>query len=86
SFRDVIGRWIDMIPCDRILYGSDAGGLTACVHDAITRQGLAEALEERVERGLFSRRMALEIADAVLCSNSIATYGLQLSAASPAVR
>jgi len=76
SFSDVMGRWIDMIPCDRILYGSDAGGLTSCAHDMVTRRALAEALEARIQRGLLSTRMALEIAEHVLRINAIATYPL----------
>ena len=76
DFPRFIGKWIDMIPNDRILYGTDGSGFAGAAHDLVTREGLAEALTERVQRGYLSRKLALEIAARMLRNNAIATYCL----------
>ena len=78
DFPHIIGKWIDMIPNDRVLYGTDASGFVPAVHDKLTRDGLASALEHRVERGYLSKRVALEVAAKILRNNSIVTYELDL--------
>jgi predicted TIM-barrel fold metal-dependent hydrolase len=84
DFARLIGKWIDMVPNDRILYGTDAGGfVVSSTHDVITREGLAEALSLRIQRGYLSRRVALEIAANILRNNAIGTYPLDLGAYHP---
>lgn len=78
DFPQMIGKWIDMIPNDRMLYGTDASGWAAPAHDMITREGLAEALEARISRGYLSRSLAREVAANILRNNAIAVYGLNL--------
>ncbi len=79
DFAHLIGRWIDMIPNDRILYGTDAGGFPVTpTHDWLTREALAVAFAERIQRGLLSRRLAREIAAGILRNNAIDTYALDL--------
>ena len=78
DFPNVLGTWIDIIPNDRIIYGTDGGGLYCAVHDMLTREALAEALEARIQRGFLSERIALEIAVKILRNNAIDTYGLDL--------
>jgi predicted TIM-barrel fold metal-dependent hydrolase len=78
DFPHMIGKWIDMIPNDRILYGTDGGGFSAVAHDMVTREALAEALDKRVRQGYLSSRIALEIAANILRNNSVETYGLGL--------
>jgi len=78
DFVRLIGKWIDMIPADRLLYGTDSGGFSAVVHDMITRAALAEALGLRIQQGYLSSRTALEVAANILRNNSIETYCLGL--------
>lgn len=78
DFPNMIGRWIDMIPNDRILYGTDSAGFVMSAHDRVAREGLAAALDERVRRGLLSKCLALDIAANILRNNAIDTYGLNL--------
>ena len=77
-FAEVIGQWIDMIPNDRMLYGTDSAGLSCLTHDMVTREGLAQALEVRVSRGGLSKPAALQIAANLLRNNAIDVYSLSL--------
>ncbi|MDO8685824.1 MAG: amidohydrolase family protein, partial [Clostridiales bacterium] len=78
DFPGFMSRWIDMIPNDRILYGTDGSGFMTVVHDMVTREGLAEALELRINKGYLSEHIALQIAANILRNNAIDTYKLDL--------
>ena len=78
DYPNLLGKWIDGMPNDRILYGTDGGGLYCALHDMLTREALAEALELRIRKGFLSERIALEIAAKILRNNAIDTYRMDL--------
>ena len=78
DFANMIGNWIDMIPNDRILYGTDGDGLVCVAHDMVTRTGLAQALQLRIEDGNLSKTLALQLAANILRNNAIDAYSLDL--------
>lgn len=68
-------EWLEMIPSDRIMWGADtvqAEGIYAATE--FTRQCLAEALAEKVERGELSEEQACRIGRQVLRENALSLF------------
>ncbi len=65
-------EWLEMVPSDRIMWGSDtqqAEGIYAATE--FTRQCLAEALAEKVERGELREEHASRIGRQILRQNAL---------------
>jgi predicted TIM-barrel fold metal-dependent hydrolase len=68
-------EWLETMPSDRILWGADtvqAEGIYAATE--FTRQCLAEALAEKVERGELREQHALRIGRQILRDNALALF------------
>jgi predicted TIM-barrel fold metal-dependent hydrolase len=68
-------EWLDTMPSDRILWGADtvqAEGIYAATE--FTRQCLAEALAEKVERGELGEEHAARIGRQILRENALALF------------
>ncbi|MEX2560418.1 MAG: amidohydrolase family protein, partial [Pirellulales bacterium] len=68
-------EWLEMVPSNRIMWGADtvdAEGIYAATE--FTRQCLAEALAEKVERGELREEHAVRIGRQVLRDNALALF------------
>jgi uncharacterized protein len=68
-------EWLEAIPSDRIMWGADtvhAEGIYAATE--FTRQCLAEALAEKVERGELTENHALRIGRQILRENALKLF------------
>jgi predicted TIM-barrel fold metal-dependent hydrolase len=68
-------EWLEAMPSDRILWGADtvqAEGIYAATE--FTRQCLAEALAEKVERGQLREEHAARIGRQILRENALALF------------
>jgi predicted TIM-barrel fold metal-dependent hydrolase len=68
-------EWLEMIPSDRIMWGADtvqAEGIYAATE--YTRQCLAEALAEKVERGELREEQAMHIGRQILRENALKLF------------
>jgi predicted TIM-barrel fold metal-dependent hydrolase len=68
-------EWLEMVPSDRIMWGADtvqAEGIYAATE--FTRQCLAEALAEKVERGELREEHAARIGRQVLRDNALKLF------------
>jgi predicted TIM-barrel fold metal-dependent hydrolase len=68
-------EWLETMPSDRILWGADtvqAEGIYAATE--FTRQCLAEALAEKVERGELTEEHAARIGRQILRDNALALF------------
>jgi hypothetical protein len=68
-------EWLEMIPSNRIMWGADtvqAEGIYAATE--FTRQCLAEALAEKVERGELREEHATRIGRQILRDNALALF------------
>ena len=73
--RRAFQEWLDMVPSDRIMWGSDtqqAEGLYAATE--FTRQCLAEALAEKVQRGELREEHAVRIGRQVMRDNALELF------------
>lgn len=76
DFPRILGTWIDMIPNNKLLYGSDAGGLISLTHDRLTREALSMVFTSRINQGYYSKALALETGKNILRDNAIHVYNL----------
>ncbi len=68
-------EWLEIIPSDRIMWGADTGyaeGIYAATE--FTRQCLAEALAEKVERGELREEHALRIGRQIMRDNALKLF------------
>jgi len=68
-------EWLEMIPSNRIMWGSDtcqAEGLYAATE--FTRQCLAEALAEKVDRGELREEHAKKIGQQIMRENALELF------------
>ncbi|MGD9723754.1 MAG: amidohydrolase family protein [Pirellulales bacterium] len=68
-------EWLEIMPSDRIMWGADtvqAEGIYAATE--VTRQCLAEALAEKVDRGELREADALRIGRQILRDNALALF------------
>lgn len=68
-------EWLEMVPSDRIMWGADtvqAEGIYAATE--FTRQCLAEALAEKVDRGELREEQALHIGRQIMRENALKLY------------
>jgi hypothetical protein len=73
--RRAYQEWLEMVPSDRIMWGADtvqAEGIYAATE--FTRQCLAEALAEKVERGELREEHAARIGRQVLRDNALKLF------------
>jgi uncharacterized protein len=73
--RRAYQEWLEMMPSDRIMWGADtvqAEGIYAAT--VWTRQCLAEALAEKVERGELREEQALRIGRQILRENALKLF------------
>lgn len=73
--RRAYGEWLDTLPADRILWGSDVQTAEGVYGAAdLTRRCLAEALAEKVDRGELHLKHAQRIGRLVLRENALALF------------
>jgi predicted TIM-barrel fold metal-dependent hydrolase len=68
-------EWLEVMPSDRILWGADtvqAEGIYAAT--VWTRQCLAEAVAEKVDRGELSEAQSLSIGRQILRENALQLF------------
>ena len=68
-------EWLETMPSDRIMWGADAAhaeGIYAATE--FTRQCLAEALAEKVDRGELREEHAIDIGRQILRDNALALF------------
>jgi uncharacterized protein len=68
-------EWLEMIPSDRIMWGADtvqAEGIYAATE--FTRQCLAEALAEKVDRDELSEEQAVHIGRQIMRDNALKLF------------
>lgn len=75
--RRWLEEWLELLPNDKLLFGSDASAPELYYTAAINgRRQLAGALEDLVANGGLSRRAAVDAADRVCFKNAAALYAL----------
>jgi predicted TIM-barrel fold metal-dependent hydrolase len=68
-------EWLDVVPSDRVMWGADtvsAEGIYAATE--FTRQCLAEALAEKVERGELREEHAVRIGRQIIRENALKLF------------
>lgn len=73
-----LSEWLDAVPFTKIFgYGADSGVPWMNVGYSLqARQGMANVLEHKVERGEMSTVTACEVADRIMLDNGVEFYGL----------
>lgn len=73
--RRAYQEWLDVVPSDRILWGADAVDAESIyAATEFTRQCLAEALAEKVERGELQERHAIRIGHQIMRENALKLF------------
>ena len=73
--RRAYQEWLDAVPSDRIMWGADASNVEGIYGATVlTRQTLAAALTEKVERGELREDDALRIGRQILRDNALAMF------------
>lgn len=76
--RQKLTEWLEILPANKLLYGSDAGAPefhVAAAHHA--RQALNEVLNDGHRRGVWSGRQVEWLAQRVLWDNAADLYGIE---------
>jgi uncharacterized protein len=75
--KQIISMLVDMVPRNKVLFGTDCGSIESFVGTArLMRRVLVEVLTEKVEHGHFGVDVAKGIIRAYLLENAAAFYGL----------
>jgi hypothetical protein len=73
--RRAYQEWLDAVPSDRIMWGADASNVEGIYGATVlTRQTLAEALTEKVERGELREEHAIRIGRQILRENALTMF------------
>jgi len=73
--RRAYQEWLDAVPSDRIMWGADAVDAESIyAATEFTRQCLAEALAEKVERGELQERHAIRIGHQIMRENALKLF------------
>lgn len=74
-----LSEWLDAVPFNKIFaYGADTGWPWCDVGYALqARQGIARALDQKIDAGYFSPETAREVAAAIMLRNGEEFYGLK---------
>jgi predicted TIM-barrel fold metal-dependent hydrolase len=77
NLQKYLSEWLALIPCNKILVGGDSECIERVYAAMITaKKCVAEVLADYVQRGTYSKRMAMTVARKMFRENAQAVYGL----------
>lgn len=85
--RSKLTEWMEILPANKLLYGSDAGAPEFHVAAAFyARQALNHVLNDGVERGVWNAGQVEWLARRILYENTAEAYGIDVAALAPQAR